>query len=171
MGVSGAAGPGSAWRVAEECLAGEHRRILATAPRKVACRLDPGRALASLFDFWDDPSLPWPIDDAAMTTRQLLIGCVFALGGIGAAAAVEVDTQDLASSQHATVDVAASHEAGGSSDAPVTPTCRTGCGGNDAGNDAGNGSNEPVPVGATAHPRTDHRASLGWQSLLPGSIQ
>lgn len=105
-----------------------------------------------------------------MTTRQLLIGCVLALSGIGAAAAVEVDTQDLASAQHATVDVA-SHEAGGSSDAPVAPACRTGCGNTDATSDAATGSNEPGPAGVTAHPRASHRASLGWQSLLPGSIQ
>lgn len=106
-----------------------------------------------------------------MTTRQLLIGCVFALSGIGAAAAVEVDTQDLASTQHATVDVATSHEAGGSSEAPLTTACRLGCGSAEASSDAATGSNEPSPAGVSAHPHASHRTSLGWQSLLPGSIQ
>ena len=102
-----------------------------------------------------------------MITRQLLIGCVFALSGMSAAAAVEVDTQDLASSQHATVDVATSHDSAGSStDTPLTPACRVGC-----ASEAGSGSNEPSPAGVTAHPHTSHRTSLGWQSLLPGSIQ
>lgn len=105
-----------------------------------------------------------------MTTRQLLIGCVLAFSGMGAAAAVEVDTQDLASAQHATLDGVASHEAGGS-DASAAPACRVGCGSAESASEAASGGNEPSPSGVTAHPHSGHRTSLGWQSLLPGSIQ
>lgn len=156
----------------------KHQRILATrgskVPRRPARgqpRAEAARALVSPADFWDYQGLPWPIDDLAMTTRQLLIGCVFALGGISAAGAMEVDTQDLASGQHAAVDVSASHEAGGSNnDALLPPACHIGCS-SDAAGDSSTGSNETAPSGVTAHPHNGHRASLGWQSLLPGSIQ
>jgi hypothetical protein len=100
-----------------------------------------------------------------MSARQLLIGCVFALGSIGAASAVEVDTQDLASTQHA-VDVMTAHEGNGS-DAPATPACRTGCN----SDESAPGTAEHGATGVNAHPHNSSHRSLGWQSLLPGSIQ
>lgn len=162
-----------------------HRRILATRSRKVASkrgrpvfvpawRADPCEprgepvALASVGGFWDDRGFAGRATVIAMSTRQFLIGCMLALGGIGAAAAVEVDTQDLANSQHATIDAAASHENSGStSDASASPGCHIDC----SRNDASTGINEVNGTGVTAHPPTSHRTSLGWQSLLPGSIQ
>lgn len=92
---------------------------------------------------------------------------MFALGGIGAAAATEVDTQDLATSQHATIDAIAAHENNGSETA-ATPTCRSGCS-NDP-SEAAPGT-ERGAAGVPAHPRGNGHRSLGWQSLLPGSIQ
>jgi hypothetical protein len=99
-----------------------------------------------------------------MNLGQLLIGCVLALGGIGVASATGVDTQDLISGQRATVDTMAGHEGGGSLD--VSPAHDSSVSEHDvpvAGNSGGAGT-------ATVHPQGTHR-SLGWQSLLPGSIQ
>lgn len=93
---------------------------------------------------------------------------MFALGGVGAAGAVEVDTQDLATTQHATIDAMATHESSGS-DAPATPACHLGCSSDPA--DAASSNGERGATGAGAHPHGGNHRSLGWQSLLPGSIQ
>lgn len=108
-----------------------------------------------------------------MRATHWLIGCALCFAGLGGAAASSVDaTQDLDSSAHATLDNANSHDANGSSggdalglnrDCPPT-------GNNDSsGSSAGNGSTRSG--GASSAPAPARRPHLGWQSLLPGSIQ
>lgn len=99
-----------------------------------------------------------------MNLGHWLIGCVLALGGIHVASAASVDTQDLAASQRATVNTMSGHEGGGSLDA--SPAHDSSVSEHDVPTV---GSSDGVDTGAV-HPQGTHR-SLGWQSLLPGSIQ
>jgi hypothetical protein len=115
----------------------------------------------------------------AMRARHLLIGCVIGLGGIAsahaatAADAVTTGAGDCAqgaadSSAHASaagggdiVDLSRPSSTGGAhAAAPAAPARNDG----DGAIHSGGGSDDAAP----AHPR---HASLGWQSLLPGSIQ
>jgi hypothetical protein len=105
-----------------------------------------------------------------MNATHWLLGCVLCVAGLGSAAAASMDTQDTDGSSHAASDVVSAHDASGgdvaglnhdvtahSSGADVT----TGNTGNDTSHSGGTSS-------APVHVRPSH---LGWQSLLPGSIQ
>ena len=100
-----------------------------------------------------------------MKTRHLLIGWALAASGVGMASATSVDTQDLAVGQHAAVDTATGHEGGGSLDtAPARDSSVSGS------EEAAPGASD-ANTGNPSHPQTHRGSSLGWQSLLPGSIQ
>ncbi len=96
-----------------------------------------------------------------MKIRHLLVaGLLMGGTGIGTASASSVDTQDLTAPGHATVDVLAGHDAGGGSGSTAAAPAH----------------DSSVPAhdndgGSSAHPQVSARHSLGWQSLLPGSIQ
>jgi hypothetical protein len=102
-----------------------------------------------------------------MGLNRCLFGCLLALCSVGTAAAMGVTTQDP-TTQHATLD-SGSHDVGGTTgdasntnrDAPLPGST----GDSSDASDGGNGG------GSTHHPRASHHSSLGWQSLLPGSIQ
>jgi hypothetical protein len=100
-----------------------------------------------------------------MELKRCLFGCLLALASVGTAAATGVATQDP-SAPHSTVD---SGSRDGGSSTSDTSSANRDCilpGPGSDGSDDGGGSG-----GATPHPRASHRSSLGWQSLLPGSIQ
>ena len=104
-----------------------------------------------------------------MELKRCLFGCVFALASVGTASAMGVSTQDP-TAPHATID-SGSHDGGGAaSDASSTNRDCTlpGPAGDSADDSDGGGGGGSAP---TAHPRASHHSSLGWQSLLPGSIQ
>lgn len=102
-----------------------------------------------------------------MGLKRCLFGCLLALASVGTAAAMGVATQDP-TSPHATLD-SGSHDGGGAG-SDATSANRDGSlpgpGGDTADDSDGGGSGA-----ATAHPHARHHGSLGWQSLLPGSIQ
>lgn len=96
--------------------------------------------------------------------RCLFVG-LLALASVGTAAAKET-TQDP-TAPHATLD-SASHDSGGSADAPGAnhdcPVPGNAADSSDGTDGGGGGATSP-------HPHATHHSSLGWQSLLPGSIQ
>ena len=112
-----------------------------------------------------------------MRTRHWLLGLILCIAGIGSVTAASVDTQDIDSSTHASADSAGSaRESNGSGgdalglsrDRP-SHSSSTSSGGDSSGGStsrpsdrSGDGGPPPSPV------RQSH---LGWQSLLPGSIQ
>jgi hypothetical protein len=102
-----------------------------------------------------------------MGLNRCLFGCLLALTSVGTAAAMGVTTQDP-TAPHATID-SGSHDGGGpASDASTANrdcTLPGPTGDSSDANDSGGGSS-PTP-----HPHASHHSSLGWQSLLPGSIQ
>lgn len=108
-----------------------------------------------------------------MRATHWLIGCALCVAGLGGAAATSVDaTQDLDSSSHATLDNASSHDASSNSSGDVLGLNRDGpsAGSSDStGGSSGNGSTRSG--GASSTPAPARRPHLGWQSLLPGSIQ
>lgn len=112
-----------------------------------------------------------------MSATRWILGCVLTAAVASPAMASswsgDVDTQDIGS-QHAsgaasparTVDGGASGGGGDvvglhrdAGDAPASSS-------SEAGSDGGS-----APVGTSARQATSHHSSVGWQSLLPGSIQ
>ncbi|KRF01832.1 hypothetical protein ASG87_09995 [Frateuria sp. Soil773] len=98
----------------------------------------------------------------------MLFGCVLALGSAGVAVASDVDTRDLIGDGHSSLDGGGREGSVGSNDPTALnrdcPASSGSAGGGSASMPAsgGGGSGGSRPAG--------HR-SLGWQSLLPGSIQ
>jgi len=104
-----------------------------------------------------------------MGVGKFLIGCVLCVGSIGAASAMDADSQDLNSMQR-TVDSSASvHEGAGGSGGDALGLSREA---NTAPSSSSSSSSDncPTPVPARA-PRSGRQNRIGWQSLLPGSIQ
>jgi hypothetical protein len=102
-----------------------------------------------------------------MRARHFLpfvLGFTLAVAGIQAAAAEDVDTQDTGTLPHsAAVDGSSSKSGGGdllgAHDSPTSSSSSSSS--NDTSSHSGSESNSPPT----------RRANLGWQSLLPGSIQ
>ncbi|MGH8156964.1 MAG: hypothetical protein ACREPQ_02490 [Rhodanobacter sp.] len=107
-----------------------------------------------------------------MRATHWLIGCTLCLAGIGNAVATNLDAQEQDSAQHAATDSASSHD-GNNSGGDVfgltrdTPARNTGS--DSAGSPPGNSNDRSG--GAPSTPAPTHQSHLGWQSLLPGSIQ
>ncbi|MBQ4854765.1 hypothetical protein IMW82_08785 [Rhodanobacter sp. B2A1Ga4] len=108
-----------------------------------------------------------------MRATHWLIGCVLCLAGIGSAAAASPETtQDLDSTSHAALDNASSHDGNNSSGGDalgLTRDCPPSGSSDSSGGTSGNGSGRSG--GASSAPTPTRRPHLGWQSLLPGSIQ
>jgi len=124
------------------------------------------RALAPPSGFCDDPALGWWIKGlVTMELKRCLFVGLLALSGVGTAAAAEMTTQDPAA-PHATLD-STSHDGGSADAASANHDCIPPGNAADSSdsNDSGGGG------AVNAHPRASHHSSLGWQSLLPGSIQ
>ena len=104
-----------------------------------------------------------------MGIRQFLFACVLGASGIGAASAMDADTQELGGLQRSGVDSAVPHEVSGNGgDALGVPRDS-----NTQNTPASGSSSENRPVGGSGSSgsQRSRRISLGWQSLLPGSIQ
>ncbi|MCX7514584.1 hypothetical protein [Frateuria sp. STR12] len=99
-----------------------------------------------------------------MGLNRCLFGCLLALSSVGTASAMGASTQDPIP-PHATID-SGSRDGGGdaSSDGRDCTLPGPASDSSDAGIGSGGGD-------SMAHPRASHRSGLGWQSLLPGSIQ
>ncbi|MBA2077348.1 hypothetical protein PCA_02330 [Rhodanobacter sp. PCA2] len=107
-----------------------------------------------------------------------MFGCLIGLAGVGSAMAADMDACDATTTGgRGAVDSSARDAGTGGGDAVGlsrdTPAPRRN--GDTAGNDAdnrsegtGGGNEHPGRISA---PATARPATLGWQSLLPGSIQ
>lgn len=106
-----------------------------------------------------------------MRATHWLIGCALCIAGIGSATATSLDTQDLDSSPHATADSTGTHDgnASGGDALGLARDCQPTSNSDNSGNLSGNGSDHSG--GASSAPTQNRRPHLGWQSLLPGSIQ
>ncbi|MDE2308587.1 MAG: hypothetical protein KGJ97_09885 [Xanthomonadaceae bacterium] len=109
-----------------------------------------------------------------MRVTHWLVGCALCLAGIGSAAAVQLDASGLDGSMHtAAAADGGAHDDGNRShgdmpapagDDPAHDTSTA-----SGHRDGGDGGDRSVGTPPTpAHPPQPH---LGWQSLLPGSIQ
>ena len=101
-----------------------------------------------------------------MDLKRCLFAGLLALGGVGTAAAMDAATQDPTAS-HGSIDSVCHDGSAGTHDAPGPSRDHTLPSQTDDGSDAGDAGNG----GSAPHPHASQRASLGWQSLLPGSIQ
>lgn len=101
-----------------------------------------------------------------MRAIHQLIGCTLCIVGIGSAMAANLDVQELASAPHAASN-SSSRDSSTSIDVPTPNREAAPASSESPGRSSGNdrsGSATPAPAPT---PRTH----LGWQSLLPGSIQ
>lgn len=111
-----------------------------------------------------------------MRATHWLMGFALCIAGIGSAAAASMDTQDMDGSSHASSESSSSHETcGGGGDAiGVGRDCAQHSGAADpAESPAGSVGNPHEHIGGAivAPAPSQHPPHLGWQSLLPGSIQ
>jgi hypothetical protein len=103
-----------------------------------------------------------------MRARHFLLfifGCSLSVAGIHAAAAADVDTQDAGTLPHsAAADSSSSKSSGGDLLGPRDCPPASGSS-SSSSNDTGSHS------GGESNSAPSRRVNLGWQSLLPGSIQ
>lgn len=106
-----------------------------------------------------------------MRAHHWLIGCALCIAGIGSAAATSLDTQDLDGSPRAATDSTSTHDgnASGGDALGLARDCQPTSNSDHSGNISGNGGDHSG--GASSAPTQTRRLHLGWQSLLPGSIQ
>lgn len=116
-----------------------------------------------------------------MSARHWMMGCLIGLAGIGSAMATDMDARDISAGSHGAVD-GGSRDAGSTSGGDVLGLNRD-CPSShrNADGDAADGSDVDSRGGGTAGgsehggrisaPTSARPAALGWQSLLPGSIQ
>jgi hypothetical protein len=94
-----------------------------------------------------------------------IIGCTLAVAGIHAAAAEDVDTQDVSTLPHsAAADSSSSKNSSGdllgARDCPPA-----------SGSSSSSSNDTSSHSGSETNATPSRRVNLGWQSLLPGSIQ
>jgi hypothetical protein len=110
-----------------------------------------------------------------MHVKHWLIGCAICFAGIGGAAATSADGRELDSSLRGNGDVNSARESVNSSEPGSSePTnVRDGAprnGGNESHKGASNSTTDHA-AGDITPPARSQQPHLGWQSLLPGSIQ
>jgi hypothetical protein len=106
-----------------------------------------------------------------MRATHWLVGCALCIAGIGSAAATSLDTTQDLDPSHAALDSTSPHDGntGSGGDAlGLTRDCPP-AGSDGSGSTSGGGSGRSG--GASSAPTPTRRPHLGWQSLLPGSIQ
>ncbi|MEW9571449.1 hypothetical protein ABQJ54_06780 [Rhodanobacter sp. Si-c] len=113
-----------------------------------------------------------------MSARHWMIGCLIGLAGMGSAMATDTAAHDITTSSHSAVD-SSSREAGSSSGGDVMGLNRD-CPSSRRSSDADGSDSDSRSDGAAggsehggriSAPTSARPATLGWQSLLPGSIQ
>jgi hypothetical protein len=106
-----------------------------------------------------------------MRAIHRLIGCALCIVGIGSVAATSAETQGLGVAPQAVIDSssASSGSASGGDAMGVSHDCPPTRASGSSGRTSA-GDNDHSGGGAVAPPPS-HRPHLGWQSLLPGSIQ
>ncbi len=107
-----------------------------------------------------------------MRATHWLIGCALCIAGSGGAAATSLDTAQDLDPSHAALDSASLHDGntGSGGDAlGLTRDCPPASSSESSSGTSGNGSGRSG--GASSVPTPTRRPHLGWQSLLPGSIQ
>lgn len=115
-----------------------------------------------------------------MSARHWMFGCLIGLAGVGSAMATDMDARDITTGNHGAVDSSA-RDTGNTSGGDALglnrdcPPSRHGSDNDADGNDtdsrgsgAAGGSEHGGRISA---PTSARPAPLGWQSLLPGSIQ
>jgi hypothetical protein len=110
-----------------------------------------------------------------MRAKYWLIGYALCIAGTGNAAATSLDNHDLDNSTHTTADCNGSHDGNGSSGSDALGLARDGT----QHGTVNDGSSSTTPGNSSDHsgggavpaPARSHQPHLGWQSLLPGSIQ
>jgi hypothetical protein len=107
-----------------------------------------------------------------MRATHWLIGCALCIAGIGGATATSLDTAQDLDPSHPALDSASPHGGNTSSGGDalgLTRDCPPASSSDSPGSASGNGSGRSG--GASSAPTPTRRPHLGWQSLLPGSIQ
>lgn len=113
-----------------------------------------------------------------MSARQWVIGCLIGLAGMGSAMAVGLGARETSAINHSATGTCARDT--GSSNGGDTVGFGRDCPSPRRGNDADNGDADGRANGVVGGGEHDGRLSapnatkpttLGWQSLLPGSIQ
>jgi len=111
-----------------------------------------------------------------MRVKHWLIGCAICFAGIGGAAATNVDSRELDGSLHGNGDTSSTRDSSnsgepGSASEPVLPRDNAPHGNSEAHKN-GSGGNATDHAGMDVTPPARvQQTHLGWQSLLPGSIQ
>lgn len=107
-----------------------------------------------------------------MRATHWLVGCALCIAGIGSAAATSMDTQDLDSAPRTAADGSSGQgdNTGSGGDAlGLARDCPQAGSSDSSGSTSGTGNDRSG--GASSAPTPIRRPHLGWQSLLPGSIQ
>jgi hypothetical protein len=104
-----------------------------------------------------------------MCARQWLIGCALVLGSSGVAVAASAEGQELSS--HVSVDSGRDSGGGASINGDGIGNHDGSASSNPGSSSTGGNLNSEGPHRNTTDSTPHQRASLGWQSLLPGSIQ
>lgn len=105
-----------------------------------------------------------------MKASHWISGCVIAalVAAPAAAMADDLTTQDLGSVQHTqTTSNTGGSPDGGTDTTSIAHSNDGGSGSTDNSSDGGSN----VPTSTSSRQALPHRSSVGWQSLLPGSIQ
>jgi hypothetical protein len=110
-----------------------------------------------------------------MRVRHLLFGCAVCFAGIGTAAATSVDARDLDGSARTASDNSGAPD-GGSSGGDALRVNRDGSARGTSGDGStsgsrGTSSDRSANEGNAPLRAPQQQPHLGWQSLLPGSIQ
>lgn len=106
-----------------------------------------------------------------MRTIHRFVGCALCIVGFGSASATGLETQDLGNSTQTLVDsgCASSSGASGGDATGITHDGTPTSGSSSSSSSSRSGSSRSSGGAATPAPAQRHH--LGWQSLLPGSIQ
>lgn len=105
-----------------------------------------------------------------MNVKHWFIGCAFGFVGIGTAMAASADQSDVAATSHMSPDRGVRITADNDGACPTRECPASDESSEPRANrpDAGTGRSGG---GTSTPPLSSRRAHLGWQSLLPGSIQ
>lgn len=104
-----------------------------------------------------------------MGARHFLLVCVLGAVGVQAAAASEADARDINALQRPSADAAGSHDGSGSGSDVLGVPHSSGAPSQAA--PSSSSSSENCPTDGSSGTQHSRRVNLGWQSLLPGSIQ